>query len=309
MKIEVKLYSYHDMDLVGLYKTGKISFPETTRQILNSYANKDVYKVKVLKTNEDRLAKYPKDSFRKYYHYHVLLDKKTDADAIALLKRITPGYRNNFIKVVLRQYLCGVFLPEYFVEGDNRFFNEMSRRFQGDRDEREIRQTKRKSEKPRDFAQPESEKEMAAHKKNPVENTIQGDLKDVKRDISIYEQNNTHTPVEDSAAASDIINYRNNNKKKRNFSNEEILSVSDNKERPIISDVDNQADKGARRIEEAKFDDSLSSLSDSASKYKAYEDEQQPIESKGKPIIEDSVIQEDSFDDFDDFLDGTTEQY
>lgn len=143
MKIEVKLYSYHDMDLVGLYKTGKISFPETTRQILNSYANKEVYKVKVLKTNEERLAKYPKDSFRKYYHYHVMLDKKSDADAIALLKKITPGYRNNFIKVVLRQYLCGVFLPEYFVDGDSGFFNEMSRRFQGDRDEKEIHQIKR----------------------------------------------------------------------------------------------------------------------------------------------------------------------
>lgn len=43
MKVEVKLYSYHDMDLVGLYKTGKVSFPETTRQVLNSYARGEVY--------------------------------------------------------------------------------------------------------------------------------------------------------------------------------------------------------------------------------------------------------------------------
>ena len=48
MKIEVKLYSYHDMDLVSLYKTGRVSFPETTRQILNSYANKEAYKVRLL---------------------------------------------------------------------------------------------------------------------------------------------------------------------------------------------------------------------------------------------------------------------
>ena len=62
MKVEVKLYSYHDMDLVGLYKTGKVSFPETTRQVLNSYARGEVYKVKLLHTNDKRLAKYPKTS-------------------------------------------------------------------------------------------------------------------------------------------------------------------------------------------------------------------------------------------------------
>lgn len=147
MKVEVKLYSYHDMDLVGLYKTGKVSFPETTRQVLNSYARGEVYKVKLLHTNGKRLAKYPKTSFRKYYHYHVVLDGKEDSDAISLLHKITPGYRNNFIKVVLRQYLCGVFLEEYCVNGDTSFFNEMSRKFQGGRDEKEIRQTKKERDK------------------------------------------------------------------------------------------------------------------------------------------------------------------
>lgn len=147
MKVEVKLYSYHDMDLVGLYKTGKVSFPETTRQVLNSYARGEVYKVKLLHTNDKRLAKYPKTSFRKYYHYHVVLDGKEDSDAISLLHKITPGYRNNFIKVVLRQYLCGVFLEEYCVNGDTSFFNEMSRKFQGGRDEKEIRQTKKERDK------------------------------------------------------------------------------------------------------------------------------------------------------------------
>ena len=65
MKIEVKLYSYHDMDLVSLYKTGRVSFPETTRQILNSYANKEAYKVRLLEVDEKRLTRYPSDSYRK----------------------------------------------------------------------------------------------------------------------------------------------------------------------------------------------------------------------------------------------------
>ena len=151
MKIEVKLYSYHDMDLVSLYKTGRVSFPETTRQILNSYANKEAYKVRLLEVDEKRLTRYPSDSYRKYYHYHVVLDEKDDADAVGLLKRITPGYRNNFIKAILRQYLCGVFISDYSINGDSKFFDEMSRRFQGDREERDIkleRKKKRKKQKP-----------------------------------------------------------------------------------------------------------------------------------------------------------------
>lgn len=56
MRIEIKLYSYHDLDLVSLYKTGRIAFPETTRQVLNSYARKEVYKVRPLPLNENRAA-------------------------------------------------------------------------------------------------------------------------------------------------------------------------------------------------------------------------------------------------------------
>ena len=147
MKIEVKLYSYHDMDLVSLYKTGRVSFPETTRQILNSYANKEAYKVRLLEVDEKRLTRYPSDSYRKYYHYHVVLDEKDDADAVGLLKRITPGYRNNFIKAILRQYLCGVFISDYSINGDSKFFDEMSRRFQGDREERDIKLERKKKRK------------------------------------------------------------------------------------------------------------------------------------------------------------------
>ena len=143
MRIEIKLYSYHDLDLVSLYKTGRIAFPETTRQVLNSYARKEVYKVRPLPLNENRAAKYPQKMYRKFYHYHVDLDSKEDADAIRLMRTITDGYRNNFIKSVLRQYLCGIFTEEYSKEGDARFFNEMSRRIQGDRDEKDIKQVKR----------------------------------------------------------------------------------------------------------------------------------------------------------------------
>lgn len=138
MRVEVKLYSYHDIDLVSLYKTGQVLFPETTKQVLNSYARKEVYRIQLLEPNQHKISKYPSENYRKFYHYHILLNEKSDADAIKLLKSITPGFRNNFIKAILRQYLCGAFGPEYSVNGDTELFNTMSAMFQGARKEERI---------------------------------------------------------------------------------------------------------------------------------------------------------------------------
>lgn len=317
MKIEVKLYSYHDMDLVGLYKTGKISFPETTRQILNSYANKDVYKVKVLKTNEERLAKYPKDSFRKYYHYHVLLDSKADADAIALLKRITPGYRNNFIKVVLRQYLCGVFLPEYFVDGDSRFFNEMSRRFQGDRDEREIRQTKKKTERLLSQSKREniSSKSLSKHESDgsyrerqlkTLPTKTSPYLPDISEDSdSSYAFNNLESDGQRSFSSNDDAM----DKSVMSSTKEPQIKMRNVKQTP---EKDTYFKSGRDDIEglpssikHKEFDKTyLHSVEDKHESTNAVRNDSTKLISSS---MEDES--ETSFDDFDDFLDGTTEQY
>lgn len=129
------------MDLVSLYKTGQVLFPETTRQVLNAYANKEVYRIKLLKTDYNKMKKYTKDNYKKYYHYYVVLDEKEDIAAIQLLQKISPGYRTNFVKSVLRQYLCGVFLSAYSVDKNPKIFREMANLFQGNRELRE--QTKK----------------------------------------------------------------------------------------------------------------------------------------------------------------------
>lgn len=144
MRIEVKLYFYHDIDLVSLYKTGRIAFPATTKQVLNAYARKEIYKVKLLDVNQKRASKYPQEGYRKFFHYHIELDEEEDADAIELLQRITPGYRNNFIKAVLRQYICGEFSPEYLIDRDAEYLNERAKLFQSSKEEKEIRQKRRK---------------------------------------------------------------------------------------------------------------------------------------------------------------------
>lgn len=132
-QIEVRLYTYHDLDLVSIYHTGQIDFPAVTLQILNAYARKEAYRVCLQEPNQKKIAKYASAPDKRFYHYYVDLYEDTDGDAVQLLSRITPGYRNNFIKSLLRQYLCGVFTPAYSTDGDTALFDEMSELFQAGR--------------------------------------------------------------------------------------------------------------------------------------------------------------------------------
>lgn len=324
MKVEVKLYSYHDMDLVGLYKTGKVSFPETTRQVLNSYARGEVYKVKLLHTNEKRLSKYPKTSFRKYYHYHVMLDEKEDSDAIALLHRITPGYRNNFIKVVLRQYLCGVFLEEYCVNGDTSFFNEMSRKFQGGRDEKEIKQTKKEKN---EYIQTEIEsankmteesvleKRLQTKNVSPVDEIPSADKKKKEKratgDMSNTDKKNL---VDKAGYKKDEIKVNTKIEPGDKSKHVELISekretVSNNMEHntlnvPIRSEAGNAGNDIKVSTDHNKAKSHSQQPSDDTINVKPFDNEQPDHVNSIKHHYND-----DAEDDFDDFLDEMTEQY
>lgn len=290
MHVEVKLYSYHDMDLVSLYKSGRIVFPETTRQILNSYANKEVYKVKLLKPNHKREQRYPSDTYRKYYHYHVDLDEEQDAQAIKLLENITPGCRNNFIKVLLRQYICCEIPAGYSINGETKLFKTMTALFQNGLDEKEIRQTKRKGIKTSSSRILNAEEDITAtvnhhHSKN----------RDNEKDLSIThnpnklkpkQENNKKENLEASVQEDKVLNYEESEKAFNQNSNEtseltknHYNTYEDNTEIKHNENDDSFVDKG--------------------------EPETNPVES----YDEDYSSEYDDDFDIDAFLSGATEQY
>lgn len=301
MKIEVKLYSYHDMDLVSLYKTGQVSFPETTRQILNSYANKEAYKVRLLETNTKRLSRYPSDSYRKYCHYHVVLDDKDDGDAVRLLKHITPGYRNNFIKAILRQYLCGAFIADYSINGDTKFFDEMSRRFQGDREERDVKLEKRKKKKAKkenllkqneeNFIEEKKSKKKIADKKAEKKDISKQKALKADDECSIKETSNDKSAEYVDKAKIDFtagqnsyagVNKKNNHKISSDNKKQDVVIQTEAEEKKKINPQISQTEERLK-LEIPKITESQD---DTESDY-----------------------DEDFDNDFDDFLGGTTEQY
>ena len=210
IRIEVKLYGYHDLDLVSIYQTGQVYFPSVTKQILNSYARKEVYRLRL----PPQIGKHEDGYYstnRRVYHYHVDLEPDQDMDAIRLIEKITPGYRNNFIKSVFRQYLCGAFSPDYSINGDTTMFEEMARKFQCCRKEedpvfdrkRAERGKRKKDARIPKIGEEEKKQEIALKKEKEPEKEIQKGMKEkeIQRAQEDSEENTVKTTVTKKSAS------------------------------------------------------------------------------------------------------------
>lgn len=154
MKIEVKLYFYHDMDLVTLYRSKALDFPEGTRAALNAYAQNRALRFE-MHPKERKEKDY---EYRKYFHYFVTLDEEKDKAAVDLIRKINFGYRNNFVKTILRQYICASLPAEYLTDGDQEYLDSRSETLGEGREtvrpEREKKERKPKAKKAEQTAKP-----------------------------------------------------------------------------------------------------------------------------------------------------------
>lgn len=117
LKIRIRLYHYHDLDLVSLYREGRLSIPKAVKYSLNAFAEKRYVR---LETNNKKCEKVA----RPVYTFNVILNEKKDKKAIELLDKIDKGFRNNFMKQLLRVYL-GFALPECYTTAENlAYFSE-----------------------------------------------------------------------------------------------------------------------------------------------------------------------------------------
>lgn len=117
LKIRIRLYFYHDLDLVSLYREGRISISKSVKYALNAFARKNYVRLEAGSKKCEKAAK-------PVYMFNIVLDEKKDKDAIDLLNKIANGYRNNFIKQLLRLYLNFV-LPDCYTSAENMsYFSE-----------------------------------------------------------------------------------------------------------------------------------------------------------------------------------------
>lgn len=127
MKIRIRLYHYHDLDLVSLYREGRISIPKAVKFTLNAFARKCYVRLETVDKKCEKIAK-------PVYMFNIILDEKKDKDAIDLLNKIDKGYRNNFIKQLLRVYLCFVLPGCYTAQENLGYFSEREKGIFGERE-------------------------------------------------------------------------------------------------------------------------------------------------------------------------------
>ena len=126
MKIRVRLYHYHDLDLVSLYREGRLSVSKAAKIALNSFAQKKYFIMEAKEKKAEKVAK-------PVYMFNIVLNEKKDRDAIELLNKIEKGYRNNFIKQLLRLYLRYE-IPDCYISSENAgYFIEREKGLSGER--------------------------------------------------------------------------------------------------------------------------------------------------------------------------------
>lgn len=96
----MRLYRQHDMDLVGLYRTEGFKFQKQVKAALKAHAKNEEYRIEQPKTAKIKEGYVPKTILM-----HIYLDSTNDIDAITVLKTIRVGYRNAFLKAIVRKYL------------------------------------------------------------------------------------------------------------------------------------------------------------------------------------------------------------
>ena len=102
MRITLRLYRQHDLDLVALYRHKGFYFSKAVKQMIVAYANGSEYTPPEIDPGDISSGLVATS-----VTYHITLDENDpqEAAAIDLLKDIKYGYRNSFIKALVRTYM------------------------------------------------------------------------------------------------------------------------------------------------------------------------------------------------------------
>ena len=109
-RYQIRLYKPHDLDLMELVARHRFCLQKAAYCCLSAFVKGEHFVIRIPELRKEPLPG------RKVYARTLRLSEKKDADReiIRLLDQITPGYRNNFIKNLLRLYLMYPATGQFF---------------------------------------------------------------------------------------------------------------------------------------------------------------------------------------------------
>ena len=98
MKIKLRLYKYHDPELVEIYRIQSVNFEKLALSCLRAFVQKETIHYEIKKEGTLRPAK-------RVHQVTLKIDEAKDKDVVTLLKKANDGCMNAFIKTILKWYL------------------------------------------------------------------------------------------------------------------------------------------------------------------------------------------------------------
>lgn len=117
MKLTIRIYKRHDLDLLYLYKQqSDFDFKESLKKTLKAHVNNKKI------TNQIPIGECESvSSLPSVVQMHIMLDPKEDKDIFEWTQKITRGRRNNIIKNLYRNSFPPIVTP-YFKNSENNKF-------------------------------------------------------------------------------------------------------------------------------------------------------------------------------------------
>ena len=108
-KYPFRLYGRHDLELISLMSTREFNITKAVYCSLTAFCNGDIFRIKLPPERMNGVKE-----IRKSYLKILILDEVKDKKAIEMMEKIAKGYRSNFLKNILRLYLCAPVSVDYF---------------------------------------------------------------------------------------------------------------------------------------------------------------------------------------------------
>ena len=128
----LRFYPHHDLDLVTFMTSHDFSVTSAAYSALSAFVRGELFAIDVPEI-EEKPNSQGEVKRKRVYRKSLVLDTEKDAAVIALLDSINEGYRNCFIKHLLRLYLCYPFSPAFLNENAPVNVPEMFAVFRKDR--------------------------------------------------------------------------------------------------------------------------------------------------------------------------------
>lgn len=188
----MRFYRMHDMDLLSLEQRG-ISLTQAVYKALDAFIKGESLKFELPPKDESK-------TFNKKRYYKILiLDKTVDEDKIKFLEGFGKGGRNNFLKNLLRMYICRPYSEEFVKEDE--FINELdekSKIFISERVIDEIKEWKKRTHKRKNKLKDENIKDkdtktnnttIAANTKTDEDHKERIVTPEIRNDVEVEETN------------------------------------------------------------------------------------------------------------------------